>query len=101
VGGGLIGGINQRGKLMTNKEIENRRNEIYAERHNLDKEIEQLDFEEGKNTFGEKYPIGSTIEHQGKKYVIRTYERSWVKVSPIKKDGTPSEKIEYLWGIKE
>jgi hypothetical protein len=90
-----------RRKLMTNKEIENRRREIYAERQKLEKEVEQLKFEEGKNNFGEKYPIGSIIEHRGKKYVIRTYETSWLKGSPLKKDGTPSEKIQYLWDIEK
>jgi hypothetical protein len=83
---------------MTNKEIENRCHEINEERHKLEEELIRLDFEEGKNAFGEKYPVGSVMEYRGKKYFVRTYERHWIKASPFKKDGSPSEMVQNLYG---
>jgi hypothetical protein len=85
---------------MTNEEIENRRHEIYEERRRLEEELIRLDFEEGKNTFGEKYPVGSVVEYRGKKYFVRTYDRNWIKASPLKKDGSPSAMVQSLYGIK-
>jgi hypothetical protein len=84
---------------MTQKEIEDRREEIYIEQRKLNEELNQLRFEEGKNALEDKYPIESIIEYRGKKYFVRTYDGYWIKASLLRKDGTPSQKIQNIYGV--
>jgi hypothetical protein len=84
---------------MTNQEIKSRRDEIGLKRRQLQDELCALDAEEGKNKFGEQYPIGAIVEDDsGKKFVVCGYEPMWVLGRAIRKDGTPASPIRKIWG---
>jgi hypothetical protein len=84
---------------MTKMEIDTRREELYDERKKIENELQSLDFEEGKNRFGEKYPIGSIVKHSGREYKVKTYDNFNVIGCRVKKDGTVSELAQKLWRL--
>jgi hypothetical protein len=86
---------------MTNAEIQQRLDEIYATRRKLDEEVKRLESGEGKNRYGEKYPAGSIVtDKRGKKYIVHAYGVYGVKGKPIRKDGTPSDVLQTIWGLE-